>query len=1063
MLEDAILGLRVMPSMRGVMTAGAALRRDEAAIYNCAYLPMDNLKSFDEEIYTLMLGTGVGFSVEHVHTSELPVIAEDFHDSATTIIFEDSRIGWAKGFKEYVSLLVNGQVPRIDLSKIRPAGARLKTFGGRASGPKPLEDLLQFTEAMFKRAAGRRLTTLEAHDLACKIADIVVVGGVRRSALISLSDIGDDRMRKAKSGEWWKQTPHRRLANNSAVYEEKPDIGLFMKEWLSLYESKSGERGIFSREAVYNVIDNANEFRAAHFGDKARSRDKEHVFGCNPCFTGDTLVAVADGRGYLSFAELANEKKDIPVYCLDQDGVVRSMMMRNPRITGKNQAIYKITLDDGNVIRATANHKFYLRDGSEKRVDELVAGDSLKTMTRYKTKLWSNKNSADYWFVRSMGNTRAEHRVFAEHSHNTDLLGNSDKITVHHKDYDSLNNKLSNLEVMTVQEHDTLHREQMLGDNNPMRRMSDEQKLAHALKISKIVSEDMNPRYSGFSNEELKEHAKILTRLLCRQATQRDWTEYASKHSLPISFSKWRMTHLGGIKGFLQNAALEEGYIVYDADARVIRKLHHYLNNGYDCYIKDGIILFNKVCEISGEEFITNRPEVSVKSEYVKEHFSMMRKINANIPEIKERRETNQANAFRKKKIETREAQARAYNDLRFELNRDPLKKEWTNKCLASEVSSEISRVSSPFRSYEDLKTYASTANHKVISVEFDCYEDVYNGTVDEYHNYFVGSFKNGEKIVSVNVANCSEIILRPYEFCNLTSVQIREDDDLQTLLEKVRVATIIGTIQSTFTHFKYINKKWQRNCEDERLLGVSLNGIYGNALTNGSLGQDKLVEALQEMKKVAIQTNIEWADKLGINSSVAITCVKPEGTVSALNLTPSGIHPDFAPFYIRYVQNDVKDPLTQFMAAQGVPWEPYGMDLNNMVVFKFPIKSSESSKFAKDVGAIEHLELWKTYQMHFCEHKPSVTISVRESEWLEVGAWVYDNFEWMSGVSFLPYDDHIYVQAPFTRCTKEEYDELLKEMPKNIDWDKLAEFESEDSTTNMQTLACSGPEGCFI
>lgn len=583
-LESAVLDMKVMPSMRGLMTAGEALRRDESAIYNCAYLPIDSFRALDEELYTLMLGTGVGYSVEYdAAIAQLPRVSDHFEDTDTTIVVRDSKIGWAKAYRELVSLLVSGQIPKYDTSKVRKKGARLKTFGGRASGPEPLIDLFEFTIAMFKRAAGRRLTTVEGHDLACKIADIVVVGGVRRSALISLSDLGDDRMRAAKTGAWWDTTPHRRLANNSAIYEEKPDIGVFMKEWTALYESKSGERGIFSRAAAKKIIEHSNVLRQVWFGEGVRIRDPNFKWGCNPC----------------------------------------------------------------------------------------------------------------------------------------------------------------------------------------------------------------------------------------------------------------------------------------------------------------------------------------------------------------------------------------------------------------------------------------------------------------------------------------SEIILRPYQFCNLTSVQVRASDTLETLLEKVRVATIMGTFQACLTNFRYLSKQWQKNCEDERLLGVSLNGIYDNALMNGKLGKEKLIEALEALRKEAIKTNIEWAKRLGINASAAITAIKPEGTTSALNGTSSGIHPAHSEYYFRYVRNDKKDPVTDFLIAMGIPYEVDAYDPNNMIAFKFPMKSSPDAIFRKDVTAIDHLELWKLYQIHYCEHKPSITVSVREEEWMAVGAWVYENFDWMSGVSFLPHSDHVYQQAPFTDCSKEQYEELLAQMPASVDWNRLAEFELEDTVVATQQLAC--------
>ena len=573
-LEEAVLTAKVMPSMRCLMTAGEALKRENVAGYNCSYVAIDNPRSFDEVLYILMNGTGVGFSVEEKFTSQMPVISDDFFDTDTTIAVVDSKLGWAKALKELLQLLYGGQIPRWDLSKVRPAGAPLKTFGGRASGPAPLNDLFNFCVSTFKKAAGRRLTTLECHDIVCKIAEIVVVGGVRRSALISLSDLSDDRMRVAKSGEWWKDNVQRALANNSFVAKDKVDVGIFMKEWLSLYESHSGERGIFSRTA--------SQKQAAKFG----RRDPNHDFGTNPC----------------------------------------------------------------------------------------------------------------------------------------------------------------------------------------------------------------------------------------------------------------------------------------------------------------------------------------------------------------------------------------------------------------------------------------------------------------------------------------SEIILRSREFCNLTEVVVRGDDNIATLKEKIRVATIMGVFQSTLTNFKYLSKKWRENCEEERLLGVSLTGITDNEYTNGKTG--KLEETLVELRQVAVDTAKEWAAKIGVPFSAAVTCVKPSGTVSQLVDAASGIHARHSPYYVRTVRADKKDPLAKMMLDAGFPVEDDVTKPDHTYVFSFPIKSPENAIYRSDMNAIQQLELWLSYQRHWCEHKPSITVSVREEEWPEVGAWVWKHFDEMSGVSFLPFSDHVYAQAPYQDCTKEEYETILAGMPKNVDWSKLSEYENRDTTVGSQELACSAAAG---
>jgi ribonucleoside-diphosphate reductase alpha chain len=573
-LFDAIQAMEVMPSMRCMMTAGEALKRDNVAGFNCSYLHIDHPRAFDELMYVLMCGTGVGFSVERNFITKLPEVAESFHKTSSTIVVSDSKLGWASAFRELIAMLYAGKLPEWDMSRVRPAGARLKTFGGRASGPEPLEDLFRFCSVVFQKAAGRKLTSIECHDVCCKIADIVVVGGVRRSALISLSNLSDQRMSKAKSGAWWENEGQRRLANNSVAYTEKPDFEAYLTEMKNLYESKAGERGLFSRVAAQKI--------AARNG----RRDATHEFGTNPC----------------------------------------------------------------------------------------------------------------------------------------------------------------------------------------------------------------------------------------------------------------------------------------------------------------------------------------------------------------------------------------------------------------------------------------------------------------------------------------SEIILRSNEFCNLSEVVVRSDDDLDSLKRKVRIATIIGTLQSTLTDFRYLRVRWKRNTEEEALLGVSLTGIMDHDILGGKMGAESpmLATWLEEMRDVSIETNKEWAAKLGVNQSVAITCVKPSGTVSQLVDSASGIHPRFSKHYIRRVRSDKKDPLALYMEQAGFPVENDVMSPSS-VVFSFPVKAPESSTCVKEVGAMEQLALWKTYQNHWCEHKPSVTVYYTDSEYLQVAQWIWDNFDMCSGISLLPTSDHVYQQAPYEEISAEKYEELLAAMPQNVNWADLAQFEMEDNTTGSQELACVG------
>ena len=573
-LEQAVVNMEIMPSMRSLMTAGDALERDNVAGYNCAYLAVNKTRSFDECLFILMCGTGVGFSVERREVEKLPEVPEELFDTDTTIHVADSKIGWAKAYKELIQMLYAGQIPKWDMSKIRPAGERLKTFGGRSSGKEPLDNLFRFTVEIFQNARDRKLSSIECHDIMCKIAEIVVVGGVRRSALISLSNLTDERMRNAKTGQWWLAETQRALSNNSVAYTEKPDVGIFLKEWQSLIASKSGERGIFNRQAAKKQVEK--------LGDR---RDSNHNFGTNPC----------------------------------------------------------------------------------------------------------------------------------------------------------------------------------------------------------------------------------------------------------------------------------------------------------------------------------------------------------------------------------------------------------------------------------------------------------------------------------------SEIILRDKEFCNLTEVVVRPEDTPETLFEKVRLASILGTWQATLTDFRYLSKEWKTNCEEEALLGVSLTGIMDNEYTNGTNVEGSLPALLNVLKEAAVDTNKKVAKHLGINPSAAITCVKPSGTVSQLVDASSGIHARHSPHYIRTVRGDKKDPLCQFLVEKGIPHESDLTKPDHTWVFSFPIKTADNAICRNDKTAIEQLEFWKLYQEHWCEHKPSVTITVKEDEWIDVGAWVFRNFDMISGISFLPYSDHSYKQAPYQECSENEYLQMMDKMPGDIDWDELSKYEVEDNTRGSQEYACTG------
>lgn len=1409
-IYESIQSLNVMPSMRALMTAGKALDRDNVAGFNCSYVIIDDVRAFDESLYILMNGCGLGFSVERQYIAKLPEISEHFFESDTVIKVRDSKIGWSTAFRELIGMLYGGKIPKWDLTALRPAGAPLKVFGGRSSGPGPLNDLFQFSVNLFKKAAGRKLNSIECHDLMCKIADVVVVGGVRRclpsgskvhtrlgmidiedieigdevltssgyskvsnkfdqgiqflirintqdsyfdctpnhkiavlsginsyiwkqasdldigdriiapsvpiegydvelpefsyakpkysstckdiiiptldsdmawllgliqgdgyvahttksgyitiactkelsniitkarnqlerfgvntsvleydnyvvitckskqlatyfntwlkqpnatlhvpefiwlahtdiklsyisglmdadgsvktrpvmvcstvyqeyareiqlllsscgvqsrlkklstsnlkanwqekysvslintasktemqkytikeinissvehctntfpkeflefsypnnyswtktdsklipvtvigvdeledptqtwdieveeaheffcngylmhnSALISLSNLSDDRMRHAKTGQWWIDEPQRSLANNSVAYTEKPTISQFMAEWSSLYESKSGERGLINRVAAKKKIKTLADRRKVDFD-----------WGSNPCLTGETLVYVADGREEVSIRQLAEEGKDVDVFCFDNNQKLVIRTMRNPRITGYNMPVYKMTLDDGSVISATENHKFLTKNDGYKELKDINTGESLSIITKFEASFKdmfskANTNSQNYWWITKNGfSKKSEHRLIAEHHYNESIPSG---YVVHHKNFNAQDNSPNNLQVMTKKDHDILHGDLIRGENNPMIRGKIEWSKEKWAEYSKSVSGELNGRYSGISNDELRNHAMILTKQLNRRFSVKDWVEYAKLHNIPVFFGKWREDHLGGIIGLAKSCALELGIDYVNIDPRIIASYKIAIDAGYNAEIIDGSVIIHKNCEICGTEFDTT---------YSKREFGVCSRSCAN-----KKVWQSQKILFEERRKVNREVQTKIYSDLKFKLGRDPQKKEWMEECKNEGVSCEISRKSSPFTSYDQLKDSASLYNHKVVSIEFCGNETVYNGTVDEYHNFFVGGFKgilpNGKKkLIYINNLNCGEIILRPEEFCNLTEVIIREDDTLDSLKNKVEIATILGTFQSTLTDFRYLRSIWKKNVEEERLLGVSLTGIMDHPILSNVNYTAK--EWLIELRKTAIEVNKIWAEKLGINPSAAITTVKPSGTVSQLVDSSSGIHPRISKYYIRTVRNDKKDPLSDFMIASGVPYETDCIKESNWV-FSFPVKSPSNCRLASEMSAIDQLEHYMMFNEYWCEHNPSITVYVREHEWIDVAAFVFKHFDNINGVSFLPYSDTIYKQAPYQPISEKEYDKIMETFP-IVDFSLYNVNEHQDNTVGTQTLAC--------
>ena len=900
-LRKAITNKEVMPSMRAVMTAGPALERDNTAGFNCAYLPVDDIKSFDEAMYILMCGSGVGFSVERQYICKLPEVPERIYPSETFIMVHDSKEGWAKALRQLIALLYSGEAAKWDVSEVRPSGARLKTFGGRASGPGPLVDLFRFVTKIFKGATGRKLTSLECHDIMCKIGEVVVVGGVRRSAMISLSNLSDDRMRHAKSGAWWEANPQRSLANNSACYTERPDVGVFMQEWLSLYESKSGERGIFNREAATKIA-----------SKNGRRKTEGQEFGTNPCCVVGSTMILTD-IGHLPIEDTVGTSINI------WNGTEFANVV--PYKTGLAE-IYRVELSNGTYIDCTKNHKFALHDGYTNR--------------------------------RIKG---------------TDKRSREQKIKLVELVNISVKSKLAKFDMPIIEGIDTM---------------------------------EIDPYSQGFySGDGCKDNTRsyvykpkyaCITRLVGRVLEEetvnerRSWVHGSmlDKSFVPINFCKKDV--LNWLAGLL------------DADGTVTRDIN---GEGIQLSSVDKQFLLNV-------RLLLTRLGISCKIQLASDN--------------------------------TKTFEGYACKELWRLLIGNQSTYDLLDMGLFCERLEF--RFHEPNRDASRFVTVESITNLG--------YEDM---------TYCFTEPKTGLGTFNGTVTGQSEIILRPYQFCNLSTIIVRATDTQTTLINKARLAAILGTYQSTLTDFPYLRKIWKENTEEERLLGVSMTGPLDNPLLNNP-DDPELKGLLESIKATVVQQNKVLALILGIPQATAATAIKPEGTTSELCTTGSGLHAQHAPFFIRRVRGDIKDPLTQFMMRMGVPWEMDVMKPESTVVFSFAKRAPEGAITKSDMGAIQHLKLWLAYQRFYCEHKPSITVSVKEKEWPAVGAFVWEHFDEMSGVSFLPDDGGSYRQAPYEECTEEEYNELLAKIPTSVDWDSI--IETDDNVEGAQTLACAAG-GCEI
>ncbi len=1031
-VRRAMLQHALRPSSRLLAMAGQAARINPITAYNCSYLPIDSVESFAEVLYILMAGTGVGFSVERRYVEQLPVVQPRHGGAVPLHVIPDDTEGWADALKLGMSAWYGGGDVEFDYSFIRPAGAPLVTKGGRASGPEPLRGLLDFTRDLILGAKGRKLTSLECHDIATKIGDVVVMGGVRRSAEISLSDFDDLTLRHAKDGQYWLTAPHRSMANNSAVYERKPSWGDFQEEWQALAASGTGERGIFNRQA-------ARELRP--------SRRADADFGTNPCTVGDTWVAVADGRGRVRMADLVAEGRDVDVFTV-KDGELAVRKMRNPRKTGTQTPIYRVSFTDGTFIRVTPNHKLVLKDGAQKEAVHLQPNDALESLTvsSYKkvglpgVRYVDYDESDSYRLVTYGFGGKAEHRLIYQHHHGAPINGIAQHI--HHRDFDGRNNAVGNLELIGADEHATLHKARMQGANNPVHRMTP----AWRKHLSRACTGLINGNAKQIDNADLE--AKIVDFVdgLGRAPTYGEYTEYARANNLPVSFSQYRRSYFGGDVHWALRAIAERLGVPggYEARVRRITDLPVVFKNGRTYVVRH--------CEGCGRELELapgRREQAFCKSCSLKKYYETEGKA-VHVAALQA--------GWERKHERMRTQQVKAYNDLVFELGRHPLKSEWVARCRAVGLSSEISRSTSPFTSWQSLESTAAVANHRVLSIEPDGYEDVYTGTVDDTHTFFATGTervcKGGRRAMSyvLNV-QCGEISLRPYEFCNLSEAIARVDDTAGTLAEKVRLATLIGTVQSMLTNFPYLRPQWRENCEEERLLGVSVTG----QLDCPAFWQHP--ELMAELRDLAVAANAEYAARLGINASVSITCVKPSGNASQMADCASGMHPRYARHYVRRVRVSTTDPLFRLLRDTGAPLHPevgQAPESATTWVVEFPVKAPEGAITRHDMTALEQLEYWLTVKENFTEHNPSQTIYVGADEWDTVGSWVYEHWDRVGGLSFLPRSEHVYQLAPYEDLTEGQYQKLLAAFPK-IDYALLSAYELEDRTEGTREFACTG------
>lgn len=991
------------------------------SLLNCWVTTVNDVSAFEFIFDNLMLGGGVGYSIRREHVHELPKIKKGvkiFHQSTkdADIICPDSRTGWVRLLHSvFKSFFDTGKSFSYSTILVRGAGEPIKGFGGTASGPQILIDGITKICNIFVAREGKKLRSIDALDICNIIGSIVVAGNVRRSAQIALGDPDDFLFLRAKRWDLGNIPNWRSMSNNTIFADDYEHIS---EDVWNGYKGNGEPYGFFNLPLCQK------------YGRLGEEINDENIVGVNPCLCGDTLVYVADGRGNVPIKQLAEENKDVPVFCYDKNQNITIRYLRHPRVTGFNKEIYKITLDDGSTFKATSNHKVLLTDGLYKEVHNLIHGDSLKIITKYEASFeeifeQSNSRSQDYfWLNNGKSSSKAEHRLIAEFHYNKKIPTG---YVVHHKDYNSQNNTSSNLEVLSKSDHDDLHSCDMIGDKNPMRRAQNEwneTKWAdYKRKQSKSSSGDKNGRFSGYTNDELMEHAIILTRKLNRRFSIKEWQNYAKQLKLPINFSKWRKDHLGSILGIAKRAALDLGLENINEDPRVVKTYKSALNEGYDAEIINGEVFVNKLCEVSGARF---------KAPYSRREISILGRRESNLKSWKNQEiRQNRIKGIRKfhqdRQEIIRQKQTEIYSKLSFQLNRLAMKKEWEEECAKLKISFEIGRKTSPFKSFEDLQESTKFFNHKVVSVEFVGLENVYNGTVDEFHNFFIGGFsgttQSGKrKWVYINNLQCGEIPMEKGECCNLSELCLNNIDTKEELFE---CAKLLYKTQKAISALPFIHDITNKVVHKNMRLGMGVTGICQSLEKIGWL--DECYLRLKAFDK-------EWSRQNNLNTSIKLTTVKPSGTVSLLSGSTPGVHPAFSRYYIRRIRMSSNDSLVSICRESGFHVEYVlnfdGSESRDTVVVEVPCESSGNTILAKDMSAVKQLELVKELQAKWADNAISVTVYYKKEELSEIKEWLKNNYKQsIKSVSFLLHKDHNFKQSPYEEITEEKYKELVKKI----------------------------------